>query len=401
MTRRWNYGAADMTNLATTPARALETFSSVVDMIRAQLPRDPVFCIYPKRLANLARKFISGFHGDVLYAVKVNPEPPVLRALHAGGVKHFDIASMAELELIRGLFPESECHFMAPIRMLGATGEAYRQGVRHFAVDHTDELELLTRLVKDPASTTLLMRIITPSQGAMFELSSKFGTTPEAAADLANRATAAGFRTGLTFHVGSQCMDPQAYRRALTIVQGALGLLTMPPATLDVGGGFPAPYPGLAVPELETFLDTIHTFVNELSLPPTCKLAAEPGRALVAEGVSLVAQVVHRRAHRLYLNDGVYGSLMEPKFPSSAVHYPTIAYRANGNDVAILDRTAEEFTLYGPTCDAYDVLPQPYRLPEDIAPGDWIEFGMIGAYASAMRTHFNGFYPNSFVEIVD
>jgi ornithine decarboxylase len=33
----------------------------------------------------------------------------------------------------------------------------------------------------------------------------------------------------------------------------------------------------------------------------------------------------------------------------------------------------------------------PFLLPEDVAEGDWIEIGQLGAYGGCMRTAFNGF----------
>jgi ornithine decarboxylase len=49
------------------------------------------------------------------------------------------------------------------------------------------------------------------------------------------------------------------------------------------------------------------------------------------------------------------------------------------------------FSFYGPTCDDLDHMAGPFLLPADIAAGDYIEIGMLGAYGCAMRTTFNGF----------
>ena len=55
------------------------------------------------------------------------------------------------------------------------------------------------------------------------------------------------------------------------------------------------------------------------------------------------------------------------------------------------DGNFEDFTVWGPTCDSYDVLPQIFTLPSDIDEDDWIEFGLMGAYTQASLTPFNGF----------
>jgi ornithine decarboxylase len=47
------------------------------------------------------------------------------------------------------------------------------------------------------------------------------------------------------------------------------------------------------------------------------------------------------------------------------------------------------------------VLPGTFELPEDAREGDWIEIGQVGAYSNALATRFNGFYPETFVEVND
>jgi ornithine decarboxylase len=140
--------------------------------------------------------------------------------------------------------------------------------------------------------------------------------------------------------------------------------------------------------------------VSALRLGPPIRLMAEPGRALCAEGLSLVTQVALRHRNKLYLNDGIYGSFAERKLAKGAIALPSRSYRlTQPHEAEPLDGPAGLFTVYGPTCDSYDVFPLPVALPEAIAAGDYIEFGMMGAYSIAMRTEFNGFFPDRFVEI--
>ena len=58
------------------------------------------------------------------------------------------------------------------------------------------------------------------------------------------------------------------------------------------------------------------------------------------------------------------------------------------------DTQGTAFRVYGPTCDTLDVLPRPITLPQTIKAGDFIVFDNIGAYSVAVRTSFNGFYPD-------
>ncbi len=160
-----------------------------------------------------------------------------------------------------------------------------------------------------------------------------------------------------------------------------------------MGGGFPSPYE-TPVPPLESFLQAIGEGLRRLDPPGDCVVMCEPGRALVAEAVSVVAQVQHRRDHALYLNDGIYGSLSGTKLGTI---YPVRLLRPSGPASA----DAAAFTIYGPTCDGLDELDYPFVLPSDARPGDWIEVGMLGAYAWALRTDFNGFRPERVVAVAD
>jgi len=129
-----------------------------VDAVVAQLrPAEPLLCLRPAAIAAAARRFVGSFPGDVLYAVKCNPEPRVLRALWAGGVRHFDCASLAEVRLVCALLPTAEIHFMHPVKARPAIAEAFdRCNVTDFALDSADELAKILQetvpvgLVGDP-----------------------------------------------------------------------------------------------------------------------------------------------------------------------------------------------------------------------------------------------------------
>ena len=103
----------------------------------------------------------------------------------------------------------------------------------------------------------------------------------------------------------------------------------------------------------------------------------------------------HRGCDRLYINDGIYGSLSEMFL--SKLRMPVTVV---GRTVAPSDRLAP-FTLFGPTCDSLDVIPGTFDLPDDLQEGDWLEIHQLGAYSNALATHFNGFYPETMVLVED
>lgn len=370
-------------------------FQNAREMVAALKPSYPVYCVHAAEVKAAARRFLDTFPGRVLYAVKCNPHPLILRALYEEGIRHFDTASLAEVAQVRELFRDAECYFMHPVKARSAiktADEVY--AVEHFVVDHMDELYK----VLDSAGgegLAILVRIATPAAGAAYDLSAKFGARPAEAVELLQAIKSEGCQAGIAFHVGSQCMLPRAYRTALGIVGEIIDAAKVDIHYLDVGGGFPSDYLGMESQPLDEFIAEIEAGLRDLKLRRDCVLMCEPGRALVATGMSLVVQVQLRKGDSLYINDGVYGSLSETV--TARLRFPARRIRLTEADSDEL----RDFTIYGPTCDNTDMLPAPVRLPADMREGDWIEFGHIGAYSNALSSRFNGFYPDTYVQVED
>jgi ornithine decarboxylase len=382
-------------------------YASVQEVIETLQPDLPVYALHPQEFQRVADAFRQGFPGETMYAVKANHALPVLDMVHGAGIRRFDVASIAEVRYIAERSPEAMMNFMAPVRIRGTTGEAYRlYGVRHFALDSQEELHAAleeTGASHDrsiAASLTLYVRLQVPADGALLELSSKFGVSVSGAAALLREIGACGARPALTFHVGSQCLFPSSYRTALARCGEVIQLSGTPISALDVGGGFPGYYQNVTVPPLDEYFSVIRDGLKDLSLPGDCTILCEPGRALVADGMSVITQVSLRRGQTLYINDGIYGSLNEYALKNWPVRYPARVYTTapNGRIREKKSRPAA-FKVYGPTCDSLDVLNYLIDLPDQIAAGDWIEFQKTGAYSCALRTAFNGFYPDAFVAI--
>lgn len=389
-------------------AALLPQFTSIGALIGALRPASPVYALFPNRFRRSVATFLNGFPGETMYAVKANPALPVLDHLTAAGIRHFDTASLREVELIKRRYPAATCYFMAPVRPHGAAGAAFHTfGIRDFALDSEEELLRIleeTGLKGSPRARELVLyvRLAAPSDGAAIELSSKFGTTVEEGAALLTRIAEEGAAPALTFHVGSLCLKPAAFEKALELCAETIRQSGVTLAAIDVGGGFPAPYPGQNMPPMADFFAAIGAMRARLPIPAACALRCEPGRALVAEGLSVVTQVMLRRERELYLNDGIYGSLDELSLPNWNVDYPLDVFAARaGGALQQLDAKRVPFLTWGPTCDTLDKLPRPLMLPEDVRSGDWVVFGMMGAYSCALRTGFNGFYPDQFADVVE
>ncbi|HEX4533824.1 MAG TPA: hypothetical protein VH000_06305 [Rhizomicrobium sp.] len=376
-------------------ADSIPRFASAEDVIAREQPGEPTYVLWPEKFNIAAKRFLDGFPGDALYAVKSNPHPYVLDLVYAAGIRHFDTASLHEIELIRGRFPDADCHFMAPVRAVGAAKAAFhKHGIINYSVDCEFELEKLLAETSGGPGLCIFVRIATPLGGALLELSSKFGATQDEAAKLLKRVKQAGAQCAITFHVGSQCLSPFSYAQAIDMAHRTAQAAGVELAAMDIGGGFPAPYNNNDVPPYPWYFDTIREAVELLPGGKTMKLMCEPGRALIAEGVSLITQIILRKGSDLYMNDGVYGSFDELTLPGWTGAYPMTAYRAEGGGVTPLEGPPRPFRVYGPTCDSLDMLPKPLLLPDSIGAGDFLLFDAVGAYSIALRTNFNGFLPD-------
>jgi ornithine decarboxylase len=369
----------------------LHTYHTPLDLVRDRSPERPVALARPDAVAVAARWFRDKFKGDVFYAVKANPSPWVIETLAANGVMSFDVASIPEIELVAQFAPGARMAFMHPVKSRRAIASAYHDhGVTTFALDTLEELAKILEATDNDRDLTLIVRLAVSAEGAAYSLSGKFGVeTHEASALMLAVRRATEGRMGVSFHVGSQCMRPTAFQAAMAQANRAIVRAGVMVDIVDVGGGFPSVYPGMMPPEMADYIDSIDRGFAEMSVHEDTELWCEPGRALVAEGSSILTKVELKKGDALYLNDGSYGSLFDAahaKWP-----FPVKLFRSEGGEAREVEGPMRPFRFYGPTCDSLDHMPGPFWLPDDIREGDYIEIGMLGAYGIAMNTRFNGY----------
>jgi ornithine decarboxylase len=375
---------------------AMLRFASIKDTVKILRPERPVRCQHPEAYARSAAEFRDGFPGTVFYAVKVNPSPYALRKLYDAGIRSFDVASLEEVAIVRGLFPDAELIFMHPVKSREAIRKAYFDyGVRDFSLDTFEELYKILEETKSAVDLGLHVRVAMPQGMAVHELSNKFGADFDLAINLLQNVDHVASRTGLCFHVGHLCLDQAAYRagiaHAATIIKAAGVKLDV----FDVGGGFSRTFPGMEAPPLKAYFDAIADGVKALRLPKSCQIWCEPGLALTTEGESLIVRVELRKGDALYINDGTYGSLYDCGGSNMKKRFAVQMIRP-GRKVS---KNLRPFQFFGPTCDGTDFMPGPFLLPEDTCEGDWIVLSNVGAYSAAMQTKFNGFACDIQVEI--
>jgi ornithine decarboxylase len=363
----------------------MRRFPSASALIGAHKPDIPVIGLRPHAAARAARWFIEHFPGDVAYAYKANSSVFLLGALYGAGIRHFDVASLPEVE-DAATIPGAQLHFMHPVKSRTSIRRAFSEfGVRSFALDSEEELRKILEETGGSRELTLWVRVAVAAKNSKIPLERKYGVSGAKAARLLVKARQAAGELGITFHVGSQTETPDAFVSALEEVGRLIAKAGIVLDRLDVGGGFPSVYSDSGPAPLAAFIRTIRDGVERLPIGERCRLMCEPGRALVAEAESLVVRVDGRRGNELYVNDGGYGTLFDAahlgfSYPARLVSRPVEAHEAHA-----------DFAFWGPTCDTIDHMKGPFSLPEKVKEGDYIEIGNTGAYGRALAGRFNGY----------
>ena len=362
-------------------------YSSAAEITRRVQPRDPVYLFSPVNLRSRAQRFRRDFPGAVSYAVKANPEDRVIDTLAAQGIAHFDVASIGEIEAVTAHHPGVALHFNNPVKAFEAIASSYRYyGVRSYALDEQAEFDKIRKATDRDRDILYSVRFKLEHEGASYDFGSKFGATPGQAVSLLKGIAAAGCRPALTFHPGSQCTDPGVYARYLEAAAEIVTSAGVAIAQINVGGGFPEHYVNTSAPDLGEYFSAIEQAVNRF-FPEPPALMCEPGRAMVASSVSLLARIIHVRddGRTVFLNDGFYGGMQEQSLVD--LRLPVKVWREG----RVLPGDRVSCRVFGPTCDPVDRLSSEMDLPAHVSAGDYLEFGLLGAYGSATSTAFNGF----------
>lgn len=328
----------------------------------------------------------------VQYSVKANPAPEVVECLGGLGAS-FDVASRSEIRVcLKSGVPPERMAYGSTAKKAADIAWAYRQGIGRFAFDSLPELE---KIARHAPGSSVVARLAVDNRGAAWPLDRKFGCSADIAIDLMRRAPVLGLRpSGLSFHVGSQQLDPASWDRAIGLAAEAareLAEIGQPLESLNLGGGLPAQYHA-GVPSLEDCASTIRDSIARHFGENPPSLAIEPGRYLVAAAGIIESEVIlvtwksSEDRHRwVFLDIGRFGGLAETE--GDAICYPIEAPGSEGPCGPVV--------IAGPTCDSADVLYQntEYRLPLALATGERVRIRCAGAYTSVYASRFNGFPP--------
>ncbi len=374
----------------------MQKFKSVDKLVNQLKPTEPVYCIRRNSI-NIASKFFQNkFPGKILYAVKTNPHPLVLKTIVESGINDFDIASIKEVEAIRSVSPDAKCSYMHTVKSKESISEAYfKYNIKTFSIDTKDELIKILNSTNQAKDLELFVRVAVSNEHAEIDLSKKFGAQTSEAIGLYRLTKQYAKKIGLSFHVGSQCMHPISYSKGINEIKYIIKKTKIVPDVINIGGGFPTIYPDLVPQSLDSYFEEIKNSLNKLKLEKKPEIICEPGRAIVAESGSTIVRVNLRKKQKLYINDGTYGTLFDAGVPN--IVYPSRIITSG----RIISKKLTSFDFYGPTCDSMDYMKGPFILPNNIKEGDYIELGQLGAYGLTFRTEFNGYYSDSIYEVCD
>jgi len=336
---------------------------------------------------------------QVYYAVKVNSDPAIVETFYKAGGS-FDVASMQEFHTVHHFIEDlpkktrqdfiwDKIIYANPIKPT----ETLRELDQYRPLVTYDNHEEVKKIAKHAPHAGLALRMRVPNTGSMVELSSKFGALPGEAVGLIEYAHENDLVVeGLSFHVGSQCTNPQNYIQALHLCASVFAEAKsrgFDLKLLDIGGGFPAAYDD-SVPEFSTLAKSINHELDRL-FPASVEILAEPGRFLVASAGWAVSKIIGKAFRNdktcYYVDDGVYHTYSGVIFDHCTYHMKSFK-----------KGTPKLCAVFGPTCDALDTISLAEQLP-DLEIGDYLYSEKIGAYSAASSTHFNGFPPAKVVHI--
>jgi len=376
----------------------VQKFKSVEELVNQLKPDKPVYCIRKNSILSASNFFKKKFPGKILFAVKTNPHPEVIKTLIKSGINQFDVASIDEIKAVRKFSLTAKCSYMHTVKSRESISEAYfKYGIRTFALDTKDELIKIIESTENPKDLELFVRVSVSNEHAEIDLSKKFGALNSEAAGLLRLAKQHSNKIGLSFHVGSQCMHPISYAKGITEIGNIIKKTKIVPNYINVGGGFPTIYPDLIPQSLDNYFDEIKKSLDNLKIDNMPEIICEPGRALVAESGSTIVRVNLRKKQKLYINDGTYGTLFDAGTPN--IVFPSKMIKDSTNKIISKKLTA--FDFYGPTCDSMDYMKGPFLLPNNIKENDYIELGQLGSYGLTFRTQFNGFFSDEIYEVED
>ncbi len=328
------------------------------------------------------KRFIPS--ADIFYAVKANDNERIIKTLIGEG-SSFEIASEGELlQLKKFKVPPEKIACFNPIKPVSFIKSLHKYGVKLIAFDSLQEM---VKIAENAPDSELVLRLQVDNQGSDWPLTKKFGVQATEAIDLLKYGKQKNLSiVGLTFHVGSQCLNKENWANALYICEELFReaqKIGFNLSVLSLGGGIPIKHIK-SIPSIKEIGEIINPILENhfFSLNKNLRITVEPGRGLVGDAAIMVASVIGiaKRGNEnwVYLDVGVFNGLME------TIENFMYELKTPGKGKKQLT------TIAGPSCDSVDVMFKDILFPE-VSIGDKIYIMNTGAYTTVYASKFNAF----------
>jgi ornithine decarboxylase len=334
---------------------------------------------------------------DVLYAIKANNHLKLVNSFVEEGYG-FEVASMEELKfLLKQGADASKISFSAPSKMVEDLKYASEKGVQYYAFDSEVEAEKIVKYVKNPF---LIARVSTPSKESVFDLSSKFGLDDKYYEYILEKAKEKSWPIkGLTFHVGSQNNALGAWKQSMKKMKNFINTANSFGIEIDylnLGGGIPARYNGKTKPA-DYYIQGVCDLVKELRKNHSFKkVFVEPGRALSANTMILLTEVIDVKPYKTppiaIVDTSVFHGMIEPL---EHFEYPIVSlneiYKEKGW------KSKKYYKIGGFSCDGYDIIHKKISLDKNLGVGNKLAI----LYAGAYTTVYENFHMKPYAKIAN
>lgn len=238
---------------------------------------------------------------EIFYAVKCNPDPMILRTLANLGVG-FDVASTGEINMaIETDVNRDKMIYANPCKRGEHISYARSQNVSMMTFDNENELLKIAHL--HPTAKLVLRIVVDDITKSKMKFGCKFGCPMY---DVENVLNFAKFHNlnivGVSFHVGSACLDPHSYSNSIKRAREVFAIakkVGYDCTILDIGGGFPGTNdeaPPSFADMAEQIQEALKTYFADV---PNLRVIAEPGRFFATSAMAHVVRVTGKKSIRL------------------------------------------------------------------------------------------------------
>ncbi len=336
------------------------------------------------------------------YAVKSNDDSHLMRWIsEAFGPNEvgFDCASISEMESVRKISKGAQIVYAQPCKTATDIERSKRFGIRTTVVDSPEEMQ---KLHESGWKGDALIRLAVPDNNSKQPFSKKFGAPIIWVSSILELSKKYKIPIkGLSFHVGSECENPNQFSKALKLCRLAMDIGTeanIKMDMIDIGGGFLPTSANLSA--VASCIESSRHQLFPKNIAPSgnqITWIAEPGRFLSSSCQTLYTPIIGKKRglpsedpdapeFRYTVHESVYGYFSNIPFDGQKPQFNIIYQK----EKPLFPERQYRAVIFGRTCDGADIINPNIKLPL-LQEGDWLEVPDMGAYTNVTASEFNGF----------